>query len=286
MKIFITGGTGLLGKDIVFELSKHHKLFILVRNKKKKEIFGGLANVNFVEGTLGEEESFKEEITSCDVVIHAAGAANPKRSMNINYELTKKIISLCKNNQKFVYVSSFNASFKNKNNYTVSKQMAEIAVRESGLNYLIFRPTLLYNKKGEVYILKLVKQIIKFPLVMQPGNGMYLLQPLFTEDFAKIISLSLNNINNRIISVAGKEAVSIRELIQLILFHSKSKPVLHIPLWLLKFMGSFIGISRDKIKELGENKTMNVDSLEKEFNIHLHSIKKALPEIVKYAKTA
>lgn len=285
MKIFITGGTGLLGKDIIFELSKHHKLFILARNEKKKEIFGGLANVNFVKGTLEEGESFKEKITSCDIIIHAAGTTNPKHSINVNYELTKKIISLCKNNQKFIYISSFNASFKNKSNYTVSKQMAEKAVMESGLDYLIFRPTLLYNKKGEVYILKLVKQIIKFPIAIQPGDGMYFLQPLFTGDFAKIISLSLNNINDRIIPVAGKEAISIRELIQLILFHTKPKPVLQIPLWLLKFIGKFIGISRDKIKELGENKTINVDSLEKEFNIHLHSIKKAIPEIVKHAKT-
>lgn len=282
MKIFITGGTGLLGKDVVLELAKNHEIFVLIRNKKGKDIFGGLTNVNFIEGTLEEGENFKEKIADCDTIIHMAGTANPKRSMYVNQELTKKIISLCKNNQKFIYISSFNASFKNKSNYTVSKQMAEKAVMESGLDYLIFRPTLLYNKKGEVYILKLVKQIIKFPIAIQPGDGRYFLQPLFTGDFAKIISLSLNNINDRIIPVAGKEAVSIRELIQLILFHTKPKPVLQIPLWLLKF----IGISRDKIKELGENKTMNVDSLEKEFNIHLHSIKKALPEIIKNAKTA
>ena len=161
----------------------------------------------------------------------------------------------------------------------------EKAVIESSLDYLIFRPTLLYNKKGEVYILKLIKQIIKLPFALQPGNGMYFLQPLFTEDFAQIISLSLNNINNRIISVAGKEAVSIKELIQLILSRTKTKPVLRIPVLLLRFMGRFVGLNRDKINELSENKTMNIDATEKEFNISLRSVREMLPEIIKYAKT-
>ena len=285
MKIFITGGTGLLGKDIVFELSKNHKLFILIRDDEKKEIFKSFKNINFVKGSMDKEESFKEKLAECDIVIHAAGTANPKHSMNVNYGLTKKIISLCANNQKFVYISSFNATFKNKSNYTVSKQMAEKAVIESSLDYLIFRPTLLYNKKGEVYILKLVKQIIKLPFALQPGNGMYFLQPLFTEDFAQIISLSLNNINNRIISVAGKEAVSIKELIQLILSRTKTKPVLRIPVLLLRFMGRFVGMNRDKINELGENKTMNINATEKEFNISLRSVREVIPEIIKYAKT-
>jgi len=274
-----------LGKDIVFELSKNHKLFILIRDDEKKEIFKSFKNINFVKGSMDKEESFKEKLAECDIVIHAAGTANPKHSMNVNYGLTKKIISLCANNQKFVYISSFNATFKNKSNYTVSKQMAEKAVIESSLDYLIFRPTLLYNKKGEVYILKLIKQIIKLPFALQPGNGMYFLQPLFTEDFAQIISLSLNNINNRIISVAGKEAVSIKELIQLILSRTKTKPVLRIPVLLLRFMGRFVGLNRDKINELSENKTMNIDATEKEFNISLRSVREMLPEIIKYAKT-
>ena len=274
-----------MGKDIVFELSKNHKLFILIRDDEKKEIFKSFKNINFVKGSMDKEESFKEKLAECDIVIHAAGTVNPKHSMNVNYGLTKKIISLCANNQKFVYISSFNATFKNKSNYTVSKQMAEKAVIESSLDYLIFRPTLLNNKKGEVYILKLIKQIIKLPFALQPGNGMYFLQPLFTEDFAQIISLSLNNINNRIISVAGKEAVSIKELIQLILSRTKTKPVLRIPVLLLRFMGRFVGLNRDKINELSENKTMNIDATEKEFNISLRSVREMLPEIIKYAKT-
>lgn len=286
MKIFITGGTGLLGKDVVFELSKHHELFVLVRNEKKKEIFGGLANVNFVKGTLGEGESFKEKITSCDIVVHMAGTANPTHSVDVNYELTKKIISLCKNNQKFVYISSYNASFKNKSNYTVSKQMAEKAVIESRLDYLIFRPTLLYNEKGEIYILKLIRQIIKLPFAPQIGNGEYFLQPLFTKDLAKIISMSLGNINNRIISVAGKDAITIKELTRMILQNTKIKPVLPIPIFLLKIFGKFMGLNGDKIKELNETKTMDISGTEKEFSISLRSIKEMMPQIIKYAKTA
>lgn len=275
-----------MGKDIVLELSKNHELFILIRHDNKKGILTNLPNVNFITGTLEDLEKVTEKIAICDVIIHSAGTAKPNRSMEVNYRLTEKLVGLCEREQKFVYISSFNASFGSGGNYTVSKQMAEKAVAESGMDYLIFRPTLLYNEKGEVYILKLIKQIIKLPFAPQIGNGEYFLQPLFTKDLAKIISMSLDNINNRIISVAGKDTITIKELIRLTLQNTKAKPVLPIPISLLIFFGKFVGLNRDKIKELRETKTMDISGIEKEFGVSLRSIKEMMPEIIKHAKTA
>lgn len=285
MRIFITGGTGLLGRDIVLELSKNHELFVLARDDSKKRILANLSNVNFVMGTLENLEKVAEKIATCDVIVHSAGTAKPDRSMEVNYHLTEKLIGLCGREQKFIYISSFNASFGSGSNYTVSKQMAEKAVAESGMDYLIFRPTLLYNEKGEVYMLKLIRKIIKLPFAPQIGNGEYFLQPLFTKDLAKIISISLGNINNRVISVAGKDAITTKELTRLIMQNTKNKPILPIPISLLKFFGKFVGLNRDKIKELSETKTMDIFGIEKEFGISLQSIKEMMPQIIKYAKT-
>lgn len=286
MKVFITGSTGLLGKDVVPVLSKEHELFLLVRDVEKAKKFSNLKNINFVNGSLEDIKNFKETINNCDIVLHMAGTNNPSKSFKINYELTKKMVALCEKKQKIIYISSFNVTFKNPGQYSLSKKMAEKTIQESGLDYLIFRPTLLYNKNGNFYFAKLIKKIIKFPFVVQPNNGRYLLQPLLTDDFAKIILLGLNKIKNRIIPVAGKEPISIKELINLIILYTNTKHrfVISVPLWFLKIICKFIGINRDKIREIDENKTMDIKNIEREFNISLHSIRDMLPRMINYVK--
>lgn len=285
MKIFVTGGTGLVGKDIVPVLAQEHNLFLLIRNPAKKKIFNNLPNINFVEGDLENIDNYKAVLRECDLMLHISGTAGPKKSMRINYELTKKIVAACDKKQKFIYVSSFNAGFKNPGKYALSKKMAEEIIQKSGLNYLIFRPTLMYDQKGDFYITKLIRQIMKFPFAVQPGDGNYLLQPLLTDDFAKIVLAGLGKIDNRIISVAGKESVSIRELINMIMARTKIKPIIALPLWLLKIIGGFVGLSGEKINEISEDKTMDIKDIENEFNIKLCSIKDMLPKIIDYVKT-
>ncbi len=285
MKIFITGSTGLVGRDVIPVLAKKHNLFLLIRNPDKKKIFNNLQNINFIEGSLENTDDYKTALRNCDIVLHISGAVDPQKSMRINYELTKNLVAACNKSQKFIYISSFNVSFKNPGKYALSKKMAEGIIQKSGLEYLIFRPTLMYNRRGNFYIAKLIKQIIKFPFAVQPGDGSYLLQPLLTDDFAKIVLAGLEKINNRIISVAGKEAVTIRELINMIMARTKIKPVVVLPLWLLKIVGGFVGLNREKVNEISEDKTMNVKDIENEFHIELCSIKNMLPKIIDYVKT-
>lgn len=285
MKIFITGSTGLVGRDIIPVLAEKHSLFLLIRNPKKKKIFNNLQNINFVEGDLKNTDSYKTVLRNCGIVLHISGIVDPQKSMKINYGLTKDLIATCSKNQKFIYVSSHNASFKNLGKYALSKKMAEEVIQKSGLKYLIFRPALMYNRKGDYYIIKLIKQVMKFPFAVQPGDGSYLLQPLLTDDFARVVLVGLEKIDNRIISVAGKEAITIRELINIIMVRTKIKPVIALPMWLLKIIGGFVGLNREKINEMAEDKTMDIKDIENEFNIKLNSIKDTLPKIIDYAKT-
>lgn len=283
-KIFITGGTGLLGKDVIPVLAEQYDLFILIRDEKDEIFFQKTKNINFVRGDLNNLNKFENVLKNCDIILHMAGTADPKRSIKVNYELTKKILSVCDKNQKFVFISTFNTTFKNPGEYEISKKMAEKDIQESGMDYLIFRPTLFFNLRGEKYIAKLIRLALKFPVIFQIGDGNFLIQPLFTEDFAKIISMSLDKVDNQIIPIAGKDTVSIKELISMIMEHSGRKMVVKLPLWLLKIIGPFIGINKDKIKKLRENKIMDINNIEEKFGIKLHSIKKLIPNIIEHVK--
>lgn len=73
MKIFITGGTGFIGKYTTELLSKtNHQLKLLVRKSSNTSFLSKL-NVSLVEGNLSDRKSLLEGMKECDSVINIAG---------------------------------------------------------------------------------------------------------------------------------------------------------------------------------------------------------------------
>ena len=65
----------------------------------------------------------------------------------MNAELTKQLLSVCLPSQHFVYVSTI-CAHPNGGAYGRSKWLAEVAVRQSGLDYTIIRPAEIYGSTG------------------------------------------------------------------------------------------------------------------------------------------
>ena len=73
MKVFITGATGFIGKQVVNLLSNtDHELFCLVRKSSQRKIPGSKW-INIIEGDLGNKNSIIQGMRGCDWVINLAG---------------------------------------------------------------------------------------------------------------------------------------------------------------------------------------------------------------------
>ena len=75
MKIFITGGTGFIGKQTVELLSKtNHQLVLLTRNTSNTSFISSLSNQNvtLTKGDLTDEGSLLNGMKGCDAVINIA----------------------------------------------------------------------------------------------------------------------------------------------------------------------------------------------------------------------
>ena len=75
MKIFITGGTGFIGKHTVELLSKtNHQLVLLTRNTSNTSFISSLSNQNvtLTKGDLTDEGSLLNGMKGCDAVINIA----------------------------------------------------------------------------------------------------------------------------------------------------------------------------------------------------------------------
>ena len=111
MKVLVTGGTGLLGRNIILILQeKGHDIVLLLRNPKKFSVKD--EKIQIVGGDILEISDIEKAITDCDVVIHAAADTVQNHRSIDDYEVntigTKNILNACEKHgiQKVIHVSS------------------------------------------------------------------------------------------------------------------------------------------------------------------------------------
>ncbi|HSS33744.1 MAG TPA: NAD-dependent epimerase/dehydratase family protein [Solirubrobacterales bacterium] len=72
MKVFVTGGTGFIGGEVVRQLrARGDEVVCLVRNPEKGQTVADLG-CQIAAGDLGDERAIREGMSGCDAVIHAA----------------------------------------------------------------------------------------------------------------------------------------------------------------------------------------------------------------------
>lgn len=174
-KFLVTGGTGLLGNNIIRELvAAGHEVSAAVRKSSPREPFAGL-NIPVLEVDFESQKSVSETISRFDAVIHSAGLIwfgwkKLEQSRRVNVDITARIAQGClENESRMVHVSSLDALPIGKDkdvldeqaleapqqwnqkvpcNYVVTKKEADQKVREymsQGLSACIVHPGLMFG---------------------------------------------------------------------------------------------------------------------------------------------
>lgn len=116
-QLIITGGTGHIGTNLIYLLSKldRYKIKLLLLPGEDISIFKGI-NLEISYGNILDKEYLNREITEGSVVIHLAGYVNISskdidKMYLVNYQGTKNIVDVClKNNvHRLIYTSSVHA---------------------------------------------------------------------------------------------------------------------------------------------------------------------------------
>lgn len=112
-KVFITGGTGFIGRYLVEKLAKRgDEIFCLTRDLSKVSL-PNYGNVQYVEGDIAKSVSYEKYLKGCDCLIHLAAVMrhtviDRKDQYCINVQGTKEILkaALRSGVSKVIYIST------------------------------------------------------------------------------------------------------------------------------------------------------------------------------------
>lgn len=225
MRIFITGATGFVGREICRQLlSDGHSLTILARSKSRIPYFLENERVKFHIGDVTVAASLEGALKDHDAVIHLVGIIREIPEKNITFkrlhlDATNNIIKVAINAEvfRFLHMSALGVGPKAKGAYFETKWLAEESLRASGLHSTIFRPSLIYGA-GDKFTNMIADMIRKFRIFPLFDGGMNRMQPIAVEDVAMGFSMALmvGNSIGRIYEVGGPETLRFKEIVKII----------------------------------------------------------------------
>jgi len=115
--------------------------------------------------------------------------------------------------RKIVHTSITNPTLDSELEYFQGKAILEKALTESGIDYSILRPAVIFGHEDILInnITWLLRTLPVFPIF---GYGSYRLQPIYVKDFAELAVREGENRENNVIDAIGPETYTYRDLVE------------------------------------------------------------------------
>ena len=281
--ILLTGATGFVGGNLLKEmLNQGFKVRCLVRNPSKAEAIKQ-PGVELVQGDVTDRDSIVGALEDgkIDTAVHLVGILAETRKATfkaIHTEGTRNMVKACKekNVKRFIHISALGTRENARSEYHKTKWEAEEIIRHSGLEYTIFRPSVLFGKEDK--FANLFAGIIKIsPFIMIPGNGKNNMQPVSVKNLVAAMTMAVKDSRhiNKIYEIAGPEKLTFDQIIDTICrVLGRTRLKIHIPMPLMR-PGALIAecifpkppITRDQLLMLEEDNVTDNNALETVFGI-------------------
>jgi uncharacterized protein YbjT (DUF2867 family) len=221
MKIFLSGGTGFVGAHLRKALLERGDEIRLLVHKRRGSFEQG---VEPVEGDITLPVTFGYALSGCDAAINLVGIirefpAKGATFARMHVESTKNILHAAKGAgvRRYIHMSALGTSPGATSAYHRSKYQAEELVRASGLDWTIFRPSIIFGP-GDEFVNRLAGFIRGLPAVPVIGDGTYRLQPIAVSDVARCFAMALEmpETRGRAYELCGPDRFTYHELLDTI----------------------------------------------------------------------
>lgn len=184
MTILVTGATGLLGGALVEVLTAEgFEVRCMVRSESPNVGRLDPERVEVFHGDAGREDSIVQALDGADTLMHVAGI-----------EYTPRVIAALRRSavERLVMVgsTSVHSAYEHRSGW---RRGMETLVRESGLDWTIVRPSMIYGSELDKNMHKLLRFLDRSPVFPVFGSGTNLWQPVYYKDLAVGVVAALEN---------------------------------------------------------------------------------------------
>jgi uncharacterized protein YbjT (DUF2867 family) len=277
MKVLVTGGTGFVGPHVVHAIAERgHDLKLLVRDSTRSRELPGQPVVGEMTNTV----SLQHAVEGVEAVVHLVAIRQGKEEQfrRVMEQGTRDLATAARDAgvRRFVLMSALGTSEETKDlvPYYHAKWEMEQAVKGSGVDHVIFRPSFVFGRDGGILptFRKLARLTPATPII---GSGEQRIQPIWVDDVAMYFAEALDKpeTTNRTFDLGGPDIVSWNDFWQRLrtTLGIRRRPRLHVPIGLMRVnavvterLPGNIPLTRDLLKMLehGDNVVANDDALQ------------------------
>jgi NADH dehydrogenase len=280
MRIFLTGATGFVGGHILQRLlADGHDVVAVVRGRsaiRPQNDHLHLASGDVVSG------AGLDVMQGCDAVIHLVGIIMEQGDATferVHHEATRNVVAAARRAgvERLVQMSALGARADGVSGYQTSKWRGEEEVRNSGIPFVILRPSLIFGP-GDGFITQMVDVMRSAPLFRPVvGTGQYRFRPVYIDDVVSCFVSSLINerATNQSIDIGGGEELTLEQMLRQIAdCVGVSKAAVHMP-WPLMYAGAVLmqavlkkpPVTTDQLRMLREGSTCDITRMREIFGI-------------------
>ncbi len=288
--IFITGGSGFVGRHLIKRLTDEGKQVrsLATRQDEAENLVRGGTEV--VMGGIGDYDAILKGMKGAEAAVHLVAILREKGAATfeaVNVQGTKNVIKAATEAgvKKLVHIAALGNTPDPKYTYLNSKWRAAEAVRASELNYTIFEPSVLFGP-GAGLIESLLGTLKMVPFVVPiVGKGDTKFQPFWVEDLVSCIVKALAGEKNRqICQVGGPQHLSYEQVLDEVMAARDTKKLkLHLPLWFMRPAVSLMSkilknppITKGELKSLEIDTITDLDVVEQQFGFKPLPLNKGL----------
>jgi uncharacterized protein YbjT (DUF2867 family) len=276
--ILVTGGTGFVGPHVVHALrARELPVRVLVRDTRRGTRAAAWG-AELAVGDVTDPASLRAATAGVDTVVHLVAIIKGSRAdfERVMAEGTRNLVAAAKEAgvRRFVLMSALGVNEQTKNAvpYFAAKWEMEQAVKESGIEHVIFRPSFVFGKDGGALptFIRLARFAPVTPIV---GSGTLRLQPIWVEDVAEHFAraIDLGPAANRTFELGGPDAPTWNEFWErLKRVLGSRRPSIHVPVAALRLQAALTEklpgapVTRDQLTMLllGDNVVTSTDAVE------------------------
>lgn len=296
MKVFLPGGAGLVGINLIASIkSKNPEWELVVVDKKldsieiAKNLF---PDVNFLceDLSVTVNQKWVKEIKDCDLCVMLQAEIGTKNNHLFeinNITTTFQILKVLKKYKikRLIHISSSVVNSTTNDLYTKTKRRQEEIVLKEFPYSIVLRPTLMFGWFDRKHLGWLANLMVKFPFFPIPGEGNFIRQPLFVLDFCEIIKSCIYNKEIKgTYNITGLEKIKYLDLMRTLrkvksawtLFIFLPIPIFNLLLKFWAFLTHKPAFTSSQLKALTAGDEFEVINWPKIFNIKPTKLQDAL----------